>query len=310
MPRAVTGEELRSAVVDQTFIKRGDPRCVEGMKYDFRLGSRILKASFNAPIDLTLITELERSKVAVEPGEVVFVLTEERLELPNDMKAELSPKRKLSHEGILVLGGFGIDPRYSGNLLVGLYNFSSTPFPLMMGRKLIAALFYRLEGPELAEFPLPDSIETFPDELTRLIRDYRPVAPQALHETFAALRAEVANLRQEFVSGRDWQRQFQESLTRHDKQIEDLLSGLRTEQQTRQRGEDKMTDAVNEMKGTLSWIKGAAWVVAIMIGFFGTGILGPLVYSYITAPKAPITAPAPPTTPPPAPTTPSVPKTP
>src|SRR2546429_8482274 len=132
MPRAITGEELGKAVQDRTFIKGGSLQCVEGMKYDFRLGSRVLKSSLGAPIDLKHLTETERGKIAVEPGEVVFVLTEERLELPNDMKAELSPKRKLSHEGILVLGGFSIDPRYSGKLLIGLYNFSSTPFPLIM----------------------------------------------------------------------------------------------------------------------------------------------------------------------------------
>ncbi len=299
MPTAVTGQALANAVKHETFIKGGSSQCVEGMKYDFRLGSRILKSSLVAPIDLKQLTETERSKIAVEPGEVVFVLTEERLELANDMKAELSPKRKLSHEGVLVLGGFSIDPRYSGKLLIGLYNFSSTPFPLIMGRKVIAALFYRLENTEVADFPLPESIEDFPVELIRLIRDYKPVAPQALQDAFAALRTEVANLRNDFVSGREWQRQFQESLTRHDKQIGDLLSGLTAEQSTRQRGEDKLTSAVNEMKGTLSWIKGAAWVVAIMIGFFGTAIVGPLFYSYMTAPKAPVTAPAPPTSPPP-----------
>ena len=59
----------------------------------------------------------------VEPGEVVFVLTEERLDLPRNMIAVLSQKRKLFNQGIQVLGGFCIDPLYRGKLLVGLYNF-------------------------------------------------------------------------------------------------------------------------------------------------------------------------------------------
>src|SRR5437016_3624732 len=109
MARVITGEQLERAVRDQTFIKGGDPRCAEGVKYDFRVGTRVLKASVGQPIDMLSIPEAERF---VDPGEVVFVLTQERLDLPRDMIAVLSQKRKLSHQGIQVLGGFCIDPLY------------------------------------------------------------------------------------------------------------------------------------------------------------------------------------------------------
>jgi len=282
MPRAITGAELLQAVKDQTFIKGGSEHCVEGMKYDFRLGSRILKASYGAPIDMKQLSETERSKVAVEPGEVVFVLTEERLELPKTMKAELSPKRKLSHQGILVLGGFCIDPLYPGRLLVGLYNFSSTPFPLIPGRKLIAALFYELQGTEVTEFPIPEApIEDFPDELIRLVHDYKPIALQALQDALAELQRQVGDLRNEFISGREWQRQFQASLERHDKQIGELITGLMTEKEAREKGEDKLTDALNKVERTLSWLRGATWVVAVLLGFAATAIVAPLVAPYV-----------------------------
>src|SRR3989442_14313427 len=90
--KAITGDRLRTAVQSQTFIKGGDLRCAEGVKYDFRIGTRVLKASVGQPIDILGISESERF---VEPGEVVFVLTEERLDLPRNMIAVLSQKRKL-----------------------------------------------------------------------------------------------------------------------------------------------------------------------------------------------------------------------
>ena len=138
MPTMVTGNELLQAVESKTFIIDGAASCAEGIKYDFRLSAHILKASFGGPIDASKLSVAERAALAVEPGEMVFVLSEERLNLPMDMKAELSPKRKLSHAGILVLGGFCIDPGYQGPLLFGLYNFSSTRFPLLPGKKVIA----------------------------------------------------------------------------------------------------------------------------------------------------------------------------
>src|SRR6266508_3339282 len=162
MASMVTGEELRQAVKGQIFIKGGDPEAVEGVKYDFHLGSKILMAG-GSPIDTNQLSELEKSKLQIGPGEVVFALTKEELKLPPDMFAQLSPKRKISHAGVLTIGGFCVDPGYEGYLLLGLYNFSSTPFKLMLGKKVVAATFHRLEGDEaqLAGSP-PESVKDFP----------------------------------------------------------------------------------------------------------------------------------------------------
>ena len=146
--KSYTGEKLRKAVEEATFIKGGDPACAEGIKYDFRMSSRVLKWKYGRSIDINKLPEAEKAEMVIEPGEVVFVLTEETLELPIDIMAQLVPKRKLSHEGVLVLGGFCIDPLYSGKLLVGLYNFASSRFVLEPERKLIAAVFYQLEETE------------------------------------------------------------------------------------------------------------------------------------------------------------------
>ena len=231
MARAITGDQLRSAVQSQSFIKGGDASSAEGVKYDFRVGTRVLKASVGQPIDMLSIPEQDRF---VEPGEVVFVLTEERLDLPKNMIAILSQKRKLSHQGIQILGGFCVDPLYRGKLLVGLYNFSSTRFPLIPKRKLIAAMFYELDDREVGEFPTPEApVEDFPDELIRLIQSYKPIAPQGLQEALAETRRELADLKTEITTGREWQRQFRESLQAHSNQIEKLLEGLKEEKDNR-----------------------------------------------------------------------------
>lgn len=79
MPMLLTGDGLRKAVTDGTFIKDGDADSVEGLKYDFHLGDRVLKAKFHVPKSFDTIPDEQR---VVEPGEAVFVLTRERIELP------------------------------------------------------------------------------------------------------------------------------------------------------------------------------------------------------------------------------------
>src|SRR5258708_1894626 len=103
----ITGQDLRTMVTEGALIKNGDLSCAESIKYDFRLSQRILKAKFGRPMRADEVPD--KQDLVVEPGEVVFVLSEERLTLPRDVIAQLSPKRKLSHAGILTLGGFMID---------------------------------------------------------------------------------------------------------------------------------------------------------------------------------------------------------
>src|SRR5260221_4469816 len=112
MPNLITGDRLREAVEKGTFIQGGDVASVEGVKYDFHMGSRILKASYTQAVDIAELPTLERSTLGIDPGEVVFVLTQETLRLPANMIAVLSPKRTIAHSGIIVLGGFAIDPNY------------------------------------------------------------------------------------------------------------------------------------------------------------------------------------------------------
>jgi deoxycytidine triphosphate deaminase len=283
MPRMITGSDLREAVEKSTFIKEGISTCAEGVKYDFRLSSRILKASFGRPIDVDQLSETERSNLFVEPGEMVFVLSMERLSLSETIVAELSPKRKLSHLGILAMGGFYIDPLYSGYLLIGLYNFSSTRFPLIPGKKLIAATFYELGDGELGQFQAPQAMDDFPDELIQVMAKYQPVAIQSVQESVQRLRAELQGLRTEIQSRSDWYRRFEESLERHDKQIANLLDGLNAEVQARNRGEDKLSQTLGGLQRTLSWIRGAAWVLAALVGAAVGGFIIPYLFRLLSS---------------------------
>ncbi len=248
LPKAITGEELVRAVESQTFIKNGDVASAEGIKYDFHMGTRILKAKFGK-IEMDKLSEEKKAEMVIEPGEVVFVLTEETLELPDNIMVQLMPKRKLSHDGILVLGGFCVDPLYTGKLLVGLYNFSSSAYPLDPGRKLIAAVFYELQGQEKGAFKKPEAaVMDFDQDLVRLISLYQPIDTKSLHEEILSLESQISSLRTEITTDREWKKDFQTKLQQQTENVDKLLRGLEDEKDNRLLADKAIGDQINDLK--------------------------------------------------------------
>jgi deoxycytidine triphosphate deaminase len=251
MPRTITCEELAEAVENGTFIKGGAKESAEGIKYDFRMGSRVLKASKGRPVDLDKLTEAEMTEMVIEPGEVVFVLSEESLALPKNIMAQLVPKRKLSHEGIIVLGGFCVDPLYEGKLLVGLFNYSSTRWALDAKRKLIAAVFFELQENEMGTMPIPkEAITDFPTDLKRTIAAYQPIDLKGLNDEIKSLEGQIVNLRDEITTDREWKKDFQSKLEIQATNIDKLLEGLDEEKENRLAAEKSISEQIAGVRVT------------------------------------------------------------
>ena len=263
VPRLISGSKLREAVTDGTFILDGIVSSVENVKYDFHIGGRVLKASYGQPIDLAKIPEEKR---VVEPGEAVFVLTKEKLNLPNNILASLTPKRKLAHGGIITLGGLTVDPMYKGVLLIGLYNFSSTPFPLREGKKIIGALFYELDAPDVDKNIIsPDEINDFPDELISLIKNYTPVEMNGLGDRVAELGKELTALRSDLANDKTWRDDFKKGLDKHDVQLDKLIQSLNTEVALRAEEDKKMHDKLDGMSKMFWGLGLAKGLVVVLI---------------------------------------------
>lgn len=257
MATLITGKKLEEAVKKNRFFTEGLTTSVEGVKYDFRLGSRILKADYNRPIDIEEMTQTERRDMSINPGEIVFVLSQERLNLPKNITAILSPKRKLSHDGILTLGGLNVDPLYEGHLLFGLHNFSSTAFPLIPGKKLIAGMFYELNEEEDADFTKPDVIlDDFPADLIRLISKYQPVRLDNIAKRMDEAFSEIKSLKTEITSDKQWRTTFQSGVESLHRSVEILKDSLQEEKDIRRSGHEEIIDrmrSVEDGQSKLGW---------------------------------------------------------
>jgi len=285
MATIVGEQELRQFVQDNGIIQNGDVSCAEGLKYDFRLGTRFLKAGFNSPKSYDELNE--RDAAIVEPGEVVFVLTNERVEIPLDINVQLHEKRKLSHDGISLLGGRGIDPGYKGYLVFGIHNIAGSVFRLKPGRKLIGATFYRLSTEEIVTpTKFPEPLEDFPDDLLRLIEKYRPVNPVVINEKLNELQNRLDKDKDTLllkIDGLDYK------MVLLDSKVEDKFANFNDKIGAKIGHIDKKVNDVDDRTKNISetilalkvWAKviagilgiGAAIIAGVLTGFFAR-ILG------------------------------------
>jgi len=281
MAKILTESEIQEIVAAGEIIENGLDESVEGIKYDFHLGTQILLAGARQ-LDTEKLSEAERAELALEPGEMAFALSEERLNLPNNIKVELSHKRKLSHCGILVGGGFCVDPLYKGWLVLLLYNFSSTRFPLRPGNKIVAGMFYRLDANEISKVRKePDPINAFPDEVVALMREYSPFSPKQFDETIEGLKKRFFKLEEELRESDRWRQEFREGLNELKANVTELTSSLKLEQELRQTADDKLErkqasveEAVNKIETAVTVSK-AYWAI---LGALGVAVAGALFY--------------------------------
>jgi deoxycytidine triphosphate deaminase len=288
MSTLITQDELLQIVQDPNgFLTNADPSCVEGIKYDFRFSGRFLKARHGRGLNVADFSPADTESIRIEPGETVFVLTEESLHLPKDVKAELSHKRKLAHQGVQILGGFCVDPLYKGKLMFGMYNFSSEPFPLIKGKKLIAAQFYRLSEDEQDSFPVPkEPIEDFPRDVVGIIRRFVGVSAQALGQKVEELTILVRNLRDDIDKRKEWFEKMEGFIASLGKSVQELKESLEEERARRQKGEDALAERLGQIDKmalrhdillrVMNWIGGLilAVVTGVVVYFVIQGLTG------------------------------------
>ncbi|HWE49683.1 MAG TPA: dCTP deaminase [Bryobacteraceae bacterium] len=126
---------------------------------DFRLGSEfsVFEHSRHAFIDLrdkTAIQDLMRTiKVPagepfiMQPGEFALAITEETLELDDDVLGRLEGRSSLGRIGIIVHGTAGLfDPGWAGKATLELSNLGRMPVALYPGMRICSFTFEQLSS--------------------------------------------------------------------------------------------------------------------------------------------------------------------
>ncbi len=268
----ITGEKLHDFVNEGKILQNAKIDNCEGIKYDLRISNMLLSGDFQNAVEIDELNYETREKLSVAPGEIVFLLTEEIICLPENMVATIVSKRKMNHEGVMVLGGSVVDPRYCGRLLFGLFNFSSEPFPILPGRKISSIMFYKLNDSETDDFPQPDArIDKFPDDLVKTIKKYKPTSNQSLLSEIKNMKDDLEKIKEKFDSNKKWFDDFKKNLG-------ELKDSLSMEVATRQQSIDDLKQVfrdrdieVNDRLNSklLKYTATAAGISAMMVVLIG-----------------------------------------
>lgn len=127
---------------------------------DFRLGNEfsVFEHSRHAFIDLkerTAIQDLMRTitvpageSFILQPGEFALAITEETLELDDDVLGRLEGRSSLGRIGIIVHGTAGLfDPGWIGRATLELSNLGRMPVALYPGMRICSFTFEQLSSP-------------------------------------------------------------------------------------------------------------------------------------------------------------------
>jgi len=225
MSKTITGDNIKKLINELNVIEGGELKNCGSIKYDFTISGDILKADFNLPINIDSLPVEKRSNAIVKPGEVVYVLSEENINMPNNMYMTLSANRSMSESGILTLGGFAVDPGYSGRLMFGLYNYSSTNFTIIPGEKLVGGVFYEFEGDEIldiSEIENSKSIDKFPPKLVNIIRNYMPTGLSSLNDSVKVIKDQVDEIKRELKDTKNDFSDLENLIQKGQKQLTEL----------------------------------------------------------------------------------------
>jgi len=229
MSKVLSGKRLQDAVTNNSLMNNGDIQNCDGIKYDFRLDESILKSKYGVPVSYSSVPVEKRGiDLVVSPGEIVFVMSKETLNLPSNTYSILSPLRKMSEFGIVTIGGLAIDPGYNGKLLFGLYNISSEDFKLLPNAKLVGAVFYELDGEELpADYSPPKAIDGYSSTLIEKIKKYQPIGVTTLEESITEMQKQLETFKRNVVKNNDDIEKLDDLVHKTSKNIERLSDDIK-----------------------------------------------------------------------------------
>lgn len=123
-----------------------------GYKFGIFLHSKNPFYDTSRPIGLKeILNEFEikeKEPYILHPGEFALASTLERIELPDDIMAQLNGRSSLGRLGVIVHGTAGIiDPGFRGTITLELGNYGVLPVALYPKMRICALIFEELKSP-------------------------------------------------------------------------------------------------------------------------------------------------------------------
>jgi dCTP deaminase len=105
------------------------------------------KFGTSAPGDplITILGDSPNHTLRIRPGQFAFLLTEEKVTVPDDAIALISMRAKYKFQGLINVSGFHVDPGWSGKLLFSVYNAGANEVIISKGEALFLIVYSGLD---------------------------------------------------------------------------------------------------------------------------------------------------------------------
>jgi len=100
----------------------------------------------------------------VPAGQFGFILTEERVTVPQEAIAFISIRAGYKFRGLVNVSGFHVDPHYEGRLIFSIFNAGPGPVHLSRGEPCFLIWYADLDQPKVV--PKKIGFDSIPSELT------------------------------------------------------------------------------------------------------------------------------------------------
>jgi dCTP deaminase len=99
--------------------------------YELSLGDEIYRTSNKDGVKEDI---KDNTQITIEPGQFALLLTNEVIEIPNNLIGFISIKFKLKKKGLVNISGFHVDPGFKGKIKFSVYNAGPTSITLDKGK--------------------------------------------------------------------------------------------------------------------------------------------------------------------------------
>lgn len=156
----------------QLRIEPFDENLVQPATYDLCLGPKILASPLSAE-KLGIVIELteKRPSYRIQSGQMVGVLSLEKLGLPLDICGRFGIRSAFARQGINAFGGLQLDPGFRGRLTINLLNVGPEPVTITLHEPLFSLELQRLEEPAEVPYsgPYQDQDDFPPDQYNYIL---------------------------------------------------------------------------------------------------------------------------------------------
>jgi len=169
----------------KTLIKPGlDKGALKGSSVELRLGNEIYLSSEKS---LVLLGP-DKKDVAIKPGELAILLTEEKVKIPLDLMGFISIRNRYKNMGLINISGFHVDPGFGGKLTFSVYNAGPNDIILRYGERLFLLFLAKLDEETEPDEGMHHGQEHILSNSMNILTG-RPVSPLSLDARLAKIEA-------------------------------------------------------------------------------------------------------------------------